>query len=95
MGDAWQPSPPNVSPPPGMEGVTFYSRTPVPLVLDKVRHAGESLAVVIAENRYIAEDAVDGILGNSASWRSSGRGRALGGSGAGSGRDVDGGEDDR
>ena len=57
----WRPSPPNVSPPPGMPGVTFYSRTPVPLVKDKVRHAGEALAVVIAESRYIAEDAVEDI----------------------------------
>ena len=61
MGDAWRPSPPNVSPPPGMEGVTFYSRTPVPLVKDKVRHAGEPIAIVIAESRYIAEDAVEDI----------------------------------
>jgi carbon-monoxide dehydrogenase large subunit len=61
MGDDWRPSPPNVSPPPGMEGVTFYSRTPVPLVRDKVRHAGESLAIVLAESRYIAEDAVEDI----------------------------------
>ncbi|MEJ2210657.1 MAG: hypothetical protein P8129_16685 [Anaerolineae bacterium] len=59
MGDDWRPSPPNVSPPPGMEGVTFYSRTPVPLVKDKVKHVGEALAMVIAESRYIAEDAVD------------------------------------
>jgi carbon-monoxide dehydrogenase large subunit len=61
MGADWRPSPPNVSPPPGMEGVTFHSRTPVPLVKDKVRHAGEALAVVIAENRYIAEDAAEEI----------------------------------
>jgi carbon-monoxide dehydrogenase large subunit len=61
MGDDWRPSPPNVSPPPGMEGVTFYSRTPVPLVKDKVRHVGEALAMVIAESRYIAEDAVEDI----------------------------------
>jgi len=61
MGDAWRPSPPNVSPPPGMPGVTFHSRTPVPLVKDKVRHAGEALALVIAESRYIAEDAVEDI----------------------------------
>jgi CO/xanthine dehydrogenase Mo-binding subunit len=44
-----------------MEGVTFYSRTPVPLVKDKVRHVGEALAMVIAESRYIAEDAVEDI----------------------------------
>ena len=61
MGDDWRPSPPNVSPPPGMKGVTFFSRTPVPLVKDKVRHAGEALALVIAESRYIAEDAVEQI----------------------------------
>ena len=61
MGDDWRPSPPNVSPPPGMEGVTFHSRTPVPLVKDKVRHVGEALAMVIAESRYIAEDAVEDI----------------------------------
>ena len=61
MGDDWRPSPPNVSPPPGMEGVTFHSRTPVPLVKDKVRHVGEALAMVIAESRYIAEDATEDI----------------------------------
>ena len=61
MGEDWRPSPPNVSPPPGMEGVTFHSRTPVPLVKDTVRHAGEALALVIAESRYIAEDAVEDI----------------------------------
>lgn len=61
MGDAWRPSPPNVSPPPGMKGVTFHSRTPVPLVKDKVRHVGEPLAMVIAESRYVAEDAVEDI----------------------------------
>jgi carbon-monoxide dehydrogenase large subunit len=61
MGDDWRPSPPNVSPPPGMEGVTFYSRTPVPLAKDTVKHVGEALAMVIAENRYVAEDAVEDI----------------------------------
>ncbi len=61
MGEDWRPSPPNVSPPPGMKGVVFHSRTPVPLVKDKVRHAGEPLAMVIAESRYVAEDAVEDI----------------------------------
>jgi carbon-monoxide dehydrogenase large subunit len=61
MGDDWRPSPPNVSPPPGMPGVTFFSRTPVPLAKDKVRHAGEALVMVIAESRYIAEDALEDI----------------------------------
>jgi len=62
MGDEWQPGPPNVSPPPGVEDITFHSRTQVPLAKGKVRHVGEAIAMVIAENRYIAEDAVEDIL---------------------------------
>jgi len=62
MGDDWQPGPPLVSPPPTVEDVIFHSRTQVPLVKDKVRHVGEPIAIVIAENRYIAEDAVDDIM---------------------------------
>jgi carbon-monoxide dehydrogenase large subunit len=62
MGEDWKPGPPLVSPPPTLEDVIFHSRTQVPLVKDKVRHAGEMIAVVIAETRYIAEDAVDDII---------------------------------
>ncbi len=62
MGDDWQPGPPLVSPPPTVKDVIFHSRRQVPLVKDKVRHAGEAIAVVIAESRYIAEDAVEDIL---------------------------------
>ncbi|MES0362146.1 MAG: molybdopterin cofactor-binding domain-containing protein, partial [Anaerolineales bacterium] len=62
MGDEWQPGPPNVSPPPTIEDITFHSRTQVPLAKGKVRHVGEAIAVVIAESRYIAEDAVEDIL---------------------------------
>ena len=62
MGDAWSPGPPLVIPPPTIEDVEFYTRTQVPLVKDKVRHAGEPLAIVIAESRYIAEDALDDIV---------------------------------
>ena len=61
MGEDWVPGPPLVSPPPTVEDVIFHSRTQVPLVKDKVRHAGEVIAVVIAESRYIAEDAVEDI----------------------------------
>lgn len=61
MGDDWAPGPPLVSPPPTLPGVTFHSRRQAPLVRDKVRHAGETVAVVIAESRYIAEDAVGDI----------------------------------
>jgi carbon-monoxide dehydrogenase large subunit len=62
MGDAWKPGPLLVSPPPIVEDIVFHSRTQVPLVKDKVRLAGEPLAVVIAESRYIAEDALDHIM---------------------------------
>ena len=62
MGDDWQPGPPLVSPPPTAKDVVFYSRRQVPLVKDKIRHAGEAMAVVIAESRYIAEDAVEDIV---------------------------------
>ena len=62
MGDEWQPGPPLVSPPPTVENVLFNSRTQVPLVKDKVRHAGEPIVLVIAESRYIAEDAVEDII---------------------------------
>jgi carbon-monoxide dehydrogenase large subunit len=62
MGDDWQPGPPLVSPPPTAKDVIFHSRRQVPLVKDTVRHAGEIIAVVIAESRYIAEDAVEDIL---------------------------------
>lgn len=61
MGEDWEPGPPLVSPPPTLEGVTFNSRRQVPLVKDKVKHAGEIIAVVVAESRYIAEDAVEEI----------------------------------
>ncbi|MEJ2447133.1 MAG: xanthine dehydrogenase family protein molybdopterin-binding subunit [Anaerolineales bacterium] len=61
MGEDWEPGPPLVSPPPTLENVTFHSRRQVPLVKDKVRHAGEIIAVVVAESRYIAEDAVEEI----------------------------------
>ncbi len=62
MGDAWRPGPPLVVPPPTIKEVVFHTRTQVPLVKDKVRVLGEPLAVVIAESRYIAEDALDDIV---------------------------------
>jgi len=62
MGDDCQPGPPLVSPPPTAKNVLFNSRRQVPLVIDKVRHAGETIAAVVAESRYIAEDAVEDII---------------------------------
>ena len=59
-GDYWQPGPLLVQPPP-IPGSIFNPRTQVPLARDKVRYAGEPLAIVVAESRYLAEDALDDI----------------------------------
>jgi carbon-monoxide dehydrogenase large subunit len=57
LGGYWQPGPLLVPPPPIQE-LVFNPRTQVPLAKDKVRHVGEAIAAVVAESRYIAEDAV-------------------------------------
>ena len=57
LGDYWKPGPLLVPPPP-IEGTTFNQRTQVPLARDKVRHVGEPVAMVVAESRYTAEDAL-------------------------------------
>jgi carbon-monoxide dehydrogenase large subunit len=62
MGEDWQPAPPSVPSPPTAKDVLFNSRTQVPLAKDKIRYAGEPIAVVIAESRYIAEDAAEDII---------------------------------
>ena len=45
-------------PPPPIEGSVFHARTALPLARDHIRHQGEALAMVVAESRYVAEDAV-------------------------------------
>ena len=60
LGHYWQHGPLLVPPPP-IPGIIFHQRTQVPLARDKVRHVGEPLAIVIAESRYLAEDALDDI----------------------------------
>ncbi len=60
LGDYWRPGPLLVPPVPAEE-LEFHERTQVPLARDKVRHAGEPLAVVVAVSRYRAEDAVAAI----------------------------------
>ncbi len=57
----WAPGPVLVPPPP-IADVVFNARTQVPMAKDKVRHVGEALAVVLAESRYIAEDALNDIV---------------------------------
>jgi carbon-monoxide dehydrogenase large subunit len=56
LGDYWRPGPLLVPPPP-VEGMVFNQRTQVPLAKDKVRHLGETVVIVVAESRYLAEDA--------------------------------------
>jgi carbon-monoxide dehydrogenase large subunit len=61
LGEYWKPGPLLVSPPPIKDAV-FNKRTQVPLAKEKVRHAGEAIALVVAESRYMAEDAVEKII---------------------------------
>ncbi len=57
LGDYWKPGPLLVSPPP-VKDIVFNEKTQVPLAKDKVKFVGEPVAMVIAESRYIAEDAL-------------------------------------
>jgi carbon-monoxide dehydrogenase large subunit len=61
LGAYWQPGPLLVPPPP-VPGIVFNQRCQVPLAKGRVRHVGEPVVLVIAESRYIAEDAVNDIV---------------------------------
>src|SRR3989304_4746407 len=61
LGDYWKPGPLLVSPPP-VKDIVFNERTQVPLAKDKVRHAGEPVMMIVAESRYVAEDALADIV---------------------------------
>lgn len=58
LGAYWKPGP-LLLPPPPIAGTIFNQRTQVPLAKGKVRHVGEPIAVVVAESRYMAEDAAE------------------------------------
>ncbi len=60
LGDYWRPGPLLVPPPPVKDSV-FHAKTQVPLAKDKVRFVGEPVVMVVAESRYIAEDALEDI----------------------------------
>ncbi len=60
LGELARPGPLIVRPPP-IERCTFHARTQPPLARGKVRHVGEALAVVVAEDRYLAEDAAEAV----------------------------------
>jgi aerobic carbon-monoxide dehydrogenase large subunit len=57
LGSYWTPGPLLVPLPP-IAGAVFNQHTQVPLAKDKVRYVGEPIAVVLADSRYIAEDAL-------------------------------------
>ncbi len=60
LGDYFRHGPLLVPPPP-IERLSFNARTQPILARDKVRHVGEPVAVVIADSRYLAEDAVGAV----------------------------------
>ena len=61
LGELWKPGPLLVPAPHSIENVIFNQQTQVPLAKDKVKYVGEAIAVVIAESRYLAEDAMETI----------------------------------
>jgi carbon-monoxide dehydrogenase large subunit len=61
LGEYLKPGPILVNPPP-IPGHVFHGCTQLPLAKDKVRHVGEPVAMVVAESRYIAEDALRDVV---------------------------------
>jgi carbon-monoxide dehydrogenase large subunit len=59
-GPYWRNGPLLVDPPP-IKDIVFNTRTQPILAKDKVRHVGEPIAAVVAESRYVAEDALSDI----------------------------------
>ena len=58
LGAYWKPAP-LLLPPPPIERMMFVERTHPPLAKDRVRYVGEPVVIVVAESRYLAEDALD------------------------------------
>jgi carbon-monoxide dehydrogenase large subunit len=61
LGAYWQPGPLLVPPPP-IKDMVFRQRCQVPLARGEVRHVGEPVVMVVADSRYVAEDAVGDIV---------------------------------
>jgi carbon-monoxide dehydrogenase large subunit len=61
LGDYLRPGPILVTPPP-IPGLIFHGCTQLPLARDKVRHAGEAIAMIVADTRYVAEDAIGDVV---------------------------------
>lgn len=62
FGDYWHVGPLQVPPPTAIKGSQFNARPLPPIGKGKVRFSGEPIAIVIAESRYIAEDALEDIV---------------------------------
>jgi carbon-monoxide dehydrogenase large subunit len=61
VGPFWRNGPLLVDPPP-IKDIVFNKRTQPILAKDKVRHVGEPIAAIVAESRYVAEDALSDIV---------------------------------
>src|SRR5262245_35100928 len=61
LGDYNQPAPLLVPPPP-IKDLVFNPCTHRALVVDKVRYVGEPIAMIVADSRYIAEDAIRDVV---------------------------------
>ena len=61
LGDYLKPGPILVSPPP-IPNLVFHGCTQLPLAKDKVRHVGEPIAMIVADSRYVAEDAIRDVV---------------------------------
>lgn len=59
FGDFIKPGPLQVPPPTAIKDATYTARTTMPIAVEKIRYSGEPVAIVLAESRYIAEDALD------------------------------------
>lgn len=53
---------PILVPPPPIPNLVFHGCTQLPLASGKVRHVGEPLAMIVAQSRYVAEDAIRDVL---------------------------------
>jgi aerobic carbon-monoxide dehydrogenase large subunit len=61
LGEYSTPAPLLVPPPP-IKDLVFHACTHLPLAKGKVRHVGEPVAMIVAESRYVAEDAVRDVV---------------------------------
>ncbi len=57
LGDYLKPGPVLVPPPP-IPNLVYHGCTQLPLAKGKVRYVGEPIAMIVADSRYVAEDAI-------------------------------------